>query len=374
MADKERDYALGGEGAKSEIPAPALPYRPGRPGSRPGIGLIGCGGITEYHLKVYREAGFRLLALADLDGSRARSRRDAFYPDAQVYTDYRDLLGRDDIEVVDIATHPPERVPIIEDALEAGKHVLSQKPFVIDLDVGERLVDLAESRGLKLAVNQNGRWAPHFSFMRQAIQSDCLGEVLGVHLAVHWDHGWIADVPAFDEIHHVILYDFAIHWFDILACFLPARSPRRLFASYTRSPTQRARHPMLAQALVEFDGAQASLVFDADTKFGPLDSTYVAGTAGSLSSVGPNLQTQEVTLHTAEGFSRPRLEGTWFREGFLGTMSELLCAIEEGREPYNAARGNLRSLAMCFAACRSAETGQPVVPGEVRRMPGVHDG
>ncbi len=369
MSDKDRDYALGGDGSKGEIPAPDLPYGPPRPGITPGIGLIGCGGITEYHLKVYREAGYRLIALADLDESKARSRQGEFYPDAEVYTDYRDLLGRDDIEVVDIATHPPERVPIIEAALEAGKHVLSQKPFVVDLDVGERLVELADRKGVKLAVNQNGRWAPHFSFMRQAIQSGCVGEVIGAHLAVHWDHGWIAEVPAFDEIRHVVLYDFAIHWFDIVNCFLPDKETRRIYASYTRSPTQSAKHPMLAQALIEFDGAQASLIFDADTKFGPLDCTYVAGTGGSLSSVGPNLQEQEVTLHTADGFARPQLVGTWFKEGFLGTMSELLCAIEENREPYNAARSNLRSLAMCFAACRSAETGQPVVPGEVRRMP-----
>ena len=54
-------------------------------------------------------------------------------------------------------------------AIDAGKHILSQKPFVVDLDVGEELVAQAEARGVKLAVNQNGRWAPHFSYMRQAV-------------------------------------------------------------------------------------------------------------------------------------------------------------------------------------------------------------
>ena len=54
-------------------------------------------------------------------------------------------LARDDIDVVDITTHPAERPPLIETALTAGKHVLSQKPFVLDLDVGRRLADLADA-------------------------------------------------------------------------------------------------------------------------------------------------------------------------------------------------------------------------------------
>jgi len=80
-----------------------------------------------------------VVALCDLDEDRAIRRRGQFYPDAWITTDYRALLKRNDIEVVDIATHPLERLPLIEAALIAGKHVLSQKPFVLDLPEGERL-------------------------------------------------------------------------------------------------------------------------------------------------------------------------------------------------------------------------------------------
>ena len=51
-------------------------------------------------------------------------------------------------------------------------------------------------------------------------------------------------------------------------------------------------------------------------------------------------------------------------------MGELLCAIEEGREPQNSARDNLHSLEVCFAACASSLDGAPKIPGEVRRLPG----
>ncbi len=172
MSNDEKTYGPRHETepAPKALPAPELPYRPRDPVSldHP-IGLIGCGGITEYHLQAYRAAGYRVVALCDIHRPNAERRQKEFYPHADIYDDYRDVLRRDDIEVVDIATHPPERPPLIEAALQAGKHVLSQKPFVLDLDVGERLADLADRRGLLLAVNQNGRWAPHFSYMREAV-------------------------------------------------------------------------------------------------------------------------------------------------------------------------------------------------------------
>ncbi len=121
--------------ADAPMPAPELPYKPRHPENyRPKIGMIASGGITETHCKAYKKAGFEVVALCDLIEERAKKRQTQFFPNAFVTTDYRELLKRDDIEVVDIATHPAERLPLIEAALLARKHVLSQKPFVLDLD------------------------------------------------------------------------------------------------------------------------------------------------------------------------------------------------------------------------------------------------
>jgi predicted dehydrogenase len=366
MAKKR--YGLGKEAALRRIAAPVLPYEPRDPKRyRPGIGLIGCGGISQQHLTAYKRAGYRVVALCDIDESRAQKRREEFYPRAGVYRDFRELLKRQDIEVVDVATHPEVRAGQVKEALRAGKHVLSQKPFVLDLDEGRRLVDLAERKGLRLAVNQNGRWAPHFSYMRQAVARGLIGDVIGAHLAVHWNHDWTAATP-FNNVHHLILYDFAIHWFDILSCFMQGRKAKRVYAGLARAPGQRAKPPLLGQAIVEYDGAQASLGFDGFAQFGPRDTTYLAGTAGSLISEGPSLMRQKVTIHTERGYGSPKLRGAWFPDGFHGTMGELLCAIEEKREPFNSARNNLASLELCFAALKSADTGQPQHPGSVRAV------
>jgi predicted dehydrogenase len=348
---------------------PSLVYRPRDPKNyQPQIGLIGCGGITKHHLRAYSDAGYHVTALCDIVREAAEKRRDEYYPEARVFDDYHELLKLDDIEVVDVTTHPEVRVPIIVDCLNAGKHVLSQKPYVLELDEGEMLADLADKQGLLLAVNQNARWAPHFSYMREVVQAGLIGEVASVHCAVHWDHSWVRGT-VFEKVYHLILYDFAIHWFDFLSTLMGKQKPLRLFASTAVSPTQDILPALMGQAAIEYPRAQVTLVFDGHAQHGPWDEGYIAGSHGTLRSFGPSVNRQTVEL-TREGADfRPNLVGSWFPDGFHGTMAELLCAIEEQRQPTNDARSNLRSLELSFAAVASAMRHEPIVPGTIRRLP-----
>ena len=348
--------------------APELPYQPPKPKTyRPQIGLIACGGITRSHLGAYREQGYDVVMLCDVNLERAQARQVEFFPEARTTTDFRAVLENTAIEVVDIAAHPRERLPLLEAALQAEKHVLSQKPFVLSLEEGERLCALAETKGVRFAVNQNGRWAPHFSYIREAVSAGLIGSLQSVHVGVHWDHTWVKGTP-FEQIFDLIFYDFAIHWFDFISTLI-GPTATAVYATRARAAEQTIGPPLLAQAMIAFEGGQASLVFDAHVKHGSQDRTFVSGTKGTLTSVGPDLGTQSVTLYNEAGAASPALTGTWFNDGFKGTMGELLCAIEEGREPRNSARNNLQSLALCFAAIASANEGVTKVPGTVRRLP-----
>ena len=348
---------------------PQIAYQPRDPQEyRPRIGLIGCGGITEYHLQAYRSAGYEVAALCDVNLDAAEKRREEYYPEARVSTDHRQLLENDAIEVVDITTHPDVRPPLIEDALRAGKHVLSQKPFVLDLEVGQRLADLADQEGVLLAVNQNGRWAPHFSYIREVVRSGLIGEVVGVHCSVHWNHHWIVDTP-FNEVRDLILYDFAIHWFDFLTTILGEQRATRVYGSTARTSQQTAKPALLGQALIEYPHAQATLVFDGNVPQGEWDQLTVSGTKGIIRSFGKDTNNQSIELISDEGTWSPRLEGKWFPDGFHGTMGELLLAIEENREPAHSARNNLRSLELCFAAVASSLSQVAVEPGTIRQLP-----
>ncbi|NNM88817.1 MAG: Gfo/Idh/MocA family oxidoreductase [Phycisphaerae bacterium] len=366
---KKKTYGLGKESGGPTIAAPNLPYHPKNPRRyNPPIGLIGCGGISEQHLTAYRKAGYNVVALCDLIPERAENGRRQFFPDAQTYTDYRDLLKRDDIEVVDIATHPKERAYLIPASLKARKHTLSQKPFVLDLDKGYHFAKLADQKGVLLAVNQNGRWAPQFAYTRLAVGNGLLGDILAAHLHCHWNHDWITPT-IFNRVHHIILYDYAIHWFDILTCIMGDAQAKRVYATICHAHGQTATPPLLGETIIEYDGAQATLAFDGFTQFGQLDTIYVAGTKRTINSQGKGSGCHEqLLLSTTKGIAAPKLEGSWFPGGFLGSMSELLRAVEEKRSPLNSARDNLRGLAVCFAAVISAETGQPQIPGKIRKL------
>jgi predicted dehydrogenase len=352
------DYALKAKAAP-DAAAPDLPYLPPMPKDRSiGIALVGAGGISAAHLDAYRAHGLNVVSICSRNLERAQARRDAFFPAARATSNYQDVLGDPRIAVLDIATHPDARVELMRRAFAAGKHVLSQKPFVEDLATGERLVEEAERRGLKLAVNQNGRWAPHLAYMREAVAAGLIGEVIGAHVGIRWNHAWIAG-SAFEAVDDLVLWDFGIHWFDFLASVVGERA-LRVRASAARAASQTVRPPLLAEALVSFDGGQASLIFDGATRYGASDSTAIVGTRGTISSRGPDLGVQSVELHTEAGVARPELNGTWFNDGFAGTMGELLCAIEEGREPLNSARSNLFSLRLCLAAVTSSRTGETI--------------
>jgi predicted dehydrogenase len=369
MANEQSEYGLSKQVRSATIPAPDLPYLPRLPKTyRPRIGLIGAGGVTEYHLRAYRKLGLHVAAICDLDLSRAAKRRDEFFPEADICSDWAEVLRREDIEVIDAALHPEHRAGAVERALRAGKHVLSQKPLALDLDTAERLADLADAQGLKLAVNQNGRWAPHFAYALAATRAGLLGEIGTVDFNLSFDHSWTIGTP-FENIHHLLLYDFGVHWFDLASCFLDKREAQFVYANVTRASYQKARPPFVASAIIGGEGFQVRMAFNGAVRFGQTDRTCIAGSLGTLESSGPSLSEQRVQLATAAGVACPNLSGTWFENGFQGTMCELLCAVEEKREPDNSARNNLKTLAFCFAALASANSGQPILPGTVRKLP-----
>ena len=362
---EEEEYGLSPEKESRAIKPPPVNYLPPRPREyNPGIALIGTGGISEFHLKNYQTCGYRVVALSNRTPAKAEAMRDKFYPDATVHKDYREILVREDVDVVDVTPHPADRLPILFDCLQAGKHVLSQKPFVLDLEEGKKLVDLADEKGLKLAVNQNGRWAPHFSYLRNAISSGLIGEVTSIDFSLQWDQTWVQGIPSFEEMDHLVLFDFAIHWFDIASCLMAGHEPKKVYASAVRHSAQVYKPPALASAIIDYPDAQVRMSFNAHCTLGEEDVTTVVGSKGTLRSRGPGLNDQpKMEVHLEDGSVEVPLQGSWFDSGFQGTMGELLRAIEEDREPIHSARQNLRSLKLGFTALESADSGQAVIMG-----------
>jgi predicted dehydrogenase len=347
------------------------PPRPRRSGR--GIGLVGCGWVGAMQLDAYRAAGYSVVGLTDHTAAKAEALRAAHFPHARVHPDTSSLLADDAVEVLDIATHLDGRPAIIERALRSGRHVLTQKPFTDDLAEGERLARLADDVGRVLAVNHNGRWAPHFAVLLAAARAGALGAVTSADFSVHWPHDAIVeDKPGFATMPDLVLYDFGIHWFDVVAALLPDE-PTAVYAQVGRRKGQRITAPTQAQVLVAYPNAQVSLVFRAGEPRRERGAYRVDGTVATLVHEGASLGGRHVDMINGPGpdesVHRIPIDSDWFGPGMAGAMGELLCAIEEGRRPHHCAQSSLRGLSLCFAALESVRTGAPTVPGAVRTRP-----
>jgi predicted dehydrogenase len=344
--------------------AERVDYRPSFPESRGPIAIVGCGtAAKELHLPAYAAWGVEVAGVYDrvpaaTDGVPAR-----FPFVRRVYESLDDVLEDPEVVAVDIATRPAERPELILRAVEAGKHVLAQKPLALDVDAARRLVVAAERAGVRLAVNQNGRWAPPWRAATRLIEQGAIGDVLAVtHLH---DKGLPPLVGThFDELDHFLVYDYDVHWIDISRCWLDSDTPVEVRAREHRTADQppEARNPWAATVEIRYaSGADVLIRTVGDVRAArPRAPFWVHGTEGTIR--GSVLLGSDFLELDRDGETvRFELEGAWYPEGLAGTLGELLTAIAEEREPSNSARHNLLSLELTLAACRSADRdGAPV--------------
>ena len=133
--------------------------------------VIGAGGVARLrHIPAFQEAARRglaeLVALCD----PVAAALDAAGDEAGIasrYLDYRDVLARDDIDVVAIATPNSLHEPIAIAALQAGKHVLCEKPLALSLDGARRMAAAARDSGRVHAVNYRYRWIPAARYLKE---------------------------------------------------------------------------------------------------------------------------------------------------------------------------------------------------------------
>lgn len=335
-------------------------YEPSFPTDyRPGVGIIGCGGIVKFaHLPAYAAYGVDVVGVYDAAPEATEDIQARFPVVGRVFSSVDELLADPRIAIVDIATHPAARRSLIERAIDAGKHVLSQKPFAVDLAAARALVARADARGVRLAVNQNGRWAPSWRIATLLVEEGRIGEVCAVtHLFEH-DFDWTVGTQ-YDDIPHFVLYDFAIHWIDITRCWFHDKTVATVSAREYRTPAQRPgqKAPWGALVVVDYtDGSSAVIRSVGVATRRPGNPFWIHGIEGTIRG-SIRKGTDFVELEQDGTSQRYALKGDWLPDGFAGTMGELCSAIAGDREPFNSARHNLLSLQMTLAACRSVDEG-----------------
>lgn len=143
-----------------------------------GVGIVGYGLAGRSFHAPYIDAveGLHVAAIATGRPDRqAEARRE--YPDAAVVDGFEALLERPDVEVVVVASPNRTHVPLGIAALEAGRHVVTDKPIATEVGEAERLVEAAERAGRILTVYQNRRFDGDFLTVRSLIDDSALGPI-----------------------------------------------------------------------------------------------------------------------------------------------------------------------------------------------------
>ena len=141
------------------------------------IGLIGAGQRGQQHLESYQEiSGAEIAAIADIDESLVQ-RVAARFKIPNVYSDYRQLLQRDDLEAVDICLHNNLHRPAAVAAMEAGKHVYCEKPMAGSYADAKIMYDTAQALGRKLFIQLFTLFRPETRAAKILIDGGYLGEL-----------------------------------------------------------------------------------------------------------------------------------------------------------------------------------------------------
>jgi predicted dehydrogenase len=119
-----------------------------------------------------------MVAFSDMNETRAKEAAEQYgTPDAQVYTDYRKLLERPDIDVVHITYPNYLHAQIAVDAMEAGKHVMCEKPMAINALEAASMAKTAKRTGRKLTVAYQNRYRPEITYLKKICSGGLLGEI-----------------------------------------------------------------------------------------------------------------------------------------------------------------------------------------------------
>lgn len=145
------------------------------------IGIIGCGGIANgKHLPALKSCSdlAEMVYFCDLELAKAEKAAKTYgTPDAKVCTDYKELLADPSIDVVHVLTPNRSHSFITVDALEAGKHVMCEKPMAINSTEAKKMLDASKRTGKKLTIGYQNRQRPDSLYIKEECDNGTLGEI-----------------------------------------------------------------------------------------------------------------------------------------------------------------------------------------------------
>jgi len=332
------------------------------------IGLIGCGGIAGAHLDGYAQLThlFQVVACCDVRRELAEQRAKQV-GEAQVFTDYQEMLRHADIDAVDITLPHHLHAEVAIAAAEARKHILVEKPMAMNLAEAKAMVAAAEQSGVTLMVAQMQRYSAAHRRVKELLDEGAIGQVLYVRASV--DQHLSAIRPPDNWLFKRALagggsvISIGVHKIDLLRWFVG--EVFAVFAVERQSPINPGMDcEDISVALLEFEngavGDLASLYAAKASPWGELVVLY--GTDGVIHNIGGWHINSERNHEWQKGFTKLNIPAD---NPFRNELEHFGECLLKGQEPLTSGRDNLKTMAVIEAIYRSAQTQRHIIVADL---------
>ncbi len=247
------------------------------------IGIVGYGpygGMGHYHgAGCQATPGLRLAAIAEPSSGRRESAL-AQFPDIAAHSDAGSLFGDSEVDMVIIATPPNSHYQLALEALEAGKHVVLEKPMALTVAEADELIDIAQRRERVLTVHQNRRFDADYLALARLIQDGALGEIFNIETFVgsfeHPCRAWHSD----ESVSGGAAYDWGSHHIDWILQLYRDRPTEIFVTDHKRVWHDVTNVDQISIRMVFGDGREATFV-QSDVAGERKHKFYVQGTRGT---------------------------------------------------------------------------------------------
>ena len=346
------------------------------------IGRTGAGNFGHgLHLPYKRLENVEMVAVADEDDAgRGKARRDS--EAKRDYADYRVMLEREDLDIVSVCPRwLDQRLEMVLACIEAGCHVYCEKPFAISLEDGDRMIEAADTAGLKIAVGHfHGVYMPGAERLKREIENGRIGQLRSLHAHGKQDHrGGGEDAM-----------DLGTHMFNLMQylagdiAWMSARitlKGREIIPEDVHEATE-PLGPVVGDSIDSYFAFQNGVAgfFDSRRDQVGVNDRYgleIVGDEGMISLRGGTTDTLVIYPHalwaprdTSQTWQRLELSDVPQKSAHELAITDLISAIEADRDPICGGRDGVKTLEMVMGAYESQITGARVaIPMENRSHP-----
>jgi UDP-N-acetyl-2-amino-2-deoxyglucuronate dehydrogenase len=334
------------------------------------LALVGGGAVARWHAEAIQRLGAiaRLAVLVGRPGGSGQALAESLGVDFA--TSLEDVLARSDIDAVVICTPSGAHAETAVTALDAGKHIMVEKPLDVTLRAGMQVVDVARRTGLTASVVSQHRFDPASRAVHEALRSGRLGRVTSCLVSTPWwrDQAYYdsADWRGTAQMDGGALLNQAVHAVDLMTWLLGV--PDEVFCCTARLAHERIDVEDTAVATVRFASGALGVVHATTAAYpGAGARIQLYGDRGSAVLDDNRLVTltTDADDHTGGG-ADPTVAATTPIDAFVAQYEDFISAVDEHRAPLVDAVTGAQTLAVIEAMYDSAAAGRPC---PVQRVP-----